>query len=54
MKVTCINGSARSNGSCGYLIDSNLKRLYRRGYEEITVRKDEKPTVYIMQNTCYI
>lgn len=27
MKVTCINGSARSNGSCNYLIDSFVKGL---------------------------
>lgn len=25
MKVTCINGSARNNGSCNYLIDSFIK-----------------------------
>ncbi|MCH5155252.1 MAG: flavodoxin family protein [Clostridiales bacterium] len=27
MKVTCINGSARNNGSCAYLIDSFIKGL---------------------------
>lgn len=27
MKVTCINGSARNNGSCAYLIDSFIKGI---------------------------
>lgn len=27
MKVTCINGSARNNGSCDYLIDSFIKGI---------------------------
>ena len=27
MKVTCINGSPRSNGSCGYLIDRFVKGI---------------------------
>ena len=30
MKTTCINGSARNNGSCAYLIDSFI-----RGFEDI-------------------
>ena len=27
MKITCINGSARNNGSCAYLIDSFVKGI---------------------------
>lgn len=35
MKVTCINGSARSNGSCAYLIDSFIKGAVENNAEVV-------------------
>lgn len=36
MKVTCINGSARNNGSCAYLIDSFVKGVAENNAEAVT------------------
>ena len=35
MKVTCINGSARNNGSCNYLVDSFVKSITENSNAEI-------------------
>ena len=33
MKITCINGSARNNGSCNYLIDCFIKGITEKNSE---------------------
>lgn len=54
MKATCIVGSARSNGSCAYLIDTLIRGLKQAGVETVKYCIGEQTVKFCMGcKKCY-